>query len=125
MTGARSDTARRRQTRTAAAARGLWGLTCLLRPGDVVRAAGGGRDGTSMTFVRVLGARELVQAAATAAFPSPRTVRIGVAVDLLHALSMCGLAVVDSRRRLPALVNTATATGWAVLAHRVRPITTT
>lgn len=122
----RDGGARRRQTRAAAVARGLWGATCVLRAEDVARAAATtttcARPAT--TFARVLGARELVQGAATAALPTAGTVRVGVAVDVLHAVSMCGLAVVDGSRRRPALLNALTATGWALLAHRLRPAPT-
>jgi len=113
VSGPSREAVRRRQTRAVAAARGLWGLACLLRPGAVVRAAGGlPDDGTSTTFTRVLGARHLVQAAVTAAHPSAATVRIGVGVDGLHAVTMAGLTVIG-RRRLPSLLNALAATGWA------------
>ncbi len=115
---------RRQQTRALGAARGLWGLICLLRPDEVARVAGSRPDRHATMFTRVLGGRELLQAAATAATPTVNVVRVGIAVDLTHALTMAALARTDPIRRRPALLNALAATGWALLAHLLRPITT-
>jgi hypothetical protein len=63
---------------------------------------------------RILGARHVVQAAATAALPTPAAYRLGAGVDGLHALSMVALAAVDPPRRRIAVAEAVTAGAFAV-----------
>ena len=74
--------------------------------------------------VQVLGLRQLVQAAATAASPSPEVLALGVEVDLLHAASMVALAAVRRRYRRAALAEALAATALAcagtIAARRAR-----
>ena len=74
--------------------------------------------------VRVLGLRQLVQAAVTAPTPSPAVLALGVEVDLLHAASMVALAAVRPRYRRAALAEALAATALAcagtIAARRAR-----
>jgi hypothetical protein len=70
--------------------------------------------------VPVLGARLVAQHAAVLAAPTPRVVRVGSVVDLLHAASMVPL-VRSPRHRRAAVISGAVAAGYAVLAPAVAP----
>ncbi len=71
--------------------------------------------------VRVLGGRQLLQAAGTAFIGGPDIHRVGACVDGLHALSMLGLAVATRRLRRAGSCEFAIATSLAaaslVVAH--------
>lgn len=70
-------------------------------------------DGNGALVARVLGGRHLAQAVACASSPTAAVLALGTEVDVLHAASMVGLAVVNRSYRLPALVSAAVATGFA------------
>lgn len=80
-------------------------------------------DPRARLVVRILGARQLLQAAVLRiAAPSRLALRLGSVVDALHAASMLSLAAFDDRRRRAALGDAAVASslaaaGW-VQAHR-------
>lgn len=92
---------------------------------DTVRAAGAGVELARVAYGaalvrrphrmdRVLGARLLVQGAATAARGGDAGAHgVGAGVDALHALSMVGLAAVSRSWRRRALVSAAGAAGFA------------
>jgi hypothetical protein len=67
---------------------------------------GGPASARAQNVTRVLGVRHLVQAALTAGAP-PGTARLGIgaAVDLTHAASMVGLALLDRTVRRATLVD--------------------
>lgn len=92
------------------ALRALYGLVELAAP-DAVTAALLGRapDHRMRVVIRILGARHVAQAALTLAAPRAMH-RVGGVVDLLHAGSMVGLAVLDPRRRRAAALNAVIAT---------------
>jgi hypothetical protein len=72
----------------------------LLAPTHVLRAiAGDGINGSASRVVRVLGTRDLVQAAVTYVRPSRAVLVGGAVVDSLHAISMVALAVASPRNR--------------------------
>ncbi|HLH83423.1 MAG TPA: hypothetical protein VKV38_09170 [Trebonia sp.] len=102
-----------------------YGVALLGVPGLLLRLAGRSRDGRARDAARVLGARQLAQAALTAPRPSATTLALGAEVDLAHALSMLALAVTDRRcRRLgyaDAVVATAFAAAGVFAARRVHP----
>jgi hypothetical protein len=81
------------------AVRAGYGAALLLVPGRLIAAGTGQQAGPTVRGVaRVLGARHLAQAAATARFgPSTETLGIGAAVDVTHAASMVALALADRR----------------------------
>lgn len=74
----------------------------------------GGLDTTSRRAVRLLGARQVVQASVSAARPSREVLDLGVAVDGLHAASMVGLAVFVRRYRRAAAASAAIAAAFTV-----------
>ncbi len=75
-----------------------------------------------LTVVRVLGGRQLIQAAGTAFIGGPDIHQIGAFVDGLHALSMLGLAVASRRLRRAGYAELTIASSLAVAslvaAHR-------
>lgn len=58
-----------------------------------------GRTDAVAPFERILGARQIVQAALLLRAGSPEAHMLGAAVDLVHAVSMLPLLLVDRRRR--------------------------
>jgi len=102
--------------RAAAPAMGTaWGLALLGQPDALVeRVAGRRPDPTERWVCRVLGARQLVQAAAVARWPSTGG-RLGAAADGLHAASMVALAAWVPRYRRVALASGAAAVVLAVV----------
>ena len=58
---------------------------------------GGPLDPGAQQVVRVLGARQVLQAGLALAFPDEPVLGLGVGVDALHALSMVPLAVAAPR----------------------------
>jgi hypothetical protein len=82
-------------------ARAGYGGALLVVPGPVIRLVAGRPAGSrARTVARVLGARHLLQAAlTTAAAPGGPSLRIGAAVDLVHAASMAALALADRQVR--------------------------
>lgn len=82
---------------------------------------GGPLDPRARLVVRVLGARQLIQAVLSGAAPSRAVLALGVEIDTLHALSMAALAAGDRRWRRAAGVSAISATCFAlagVLAAR-------
>ena len=106
------------------AARAGWGAALLLAPGAVLALAPPEqrRSPAARAGLRVLGVRHLGQAAAVARWPRPRVRRLGAVVDVLHAASGVGLAVLAPRWRRNAAVDAAVTTVLAVAgARRVNP----
>jgi NAD(P)-dependent dehydrogenase (short-subunit alcohol dehydrogenase family) len=106
-----------------AGVRAGYGAVQLLRPAySAEQLLGGPLDPGTVAAVRVLGARQLAQAAVSAAAPSARLLALGAGADGAHALSMAVLALADHRRRRPAMVSglvaAAFAAGGAVAARR-------
>jgi hypothetical protein len=66
-----------------------------------------------LVVVRLLGARHLLQAAVTAAVPTPAVLRIGAGVDAAHATSMI-VAALDPRRRRPVIAEMLCASAFGV-----------
>jgi hypothetical protein len=91
------------------AARACYGGILLLAPGPVIRlCTRGPASPRAQSVTRVLGVRHLVQAALTARAPSGSArLGIGAAVDLTHAASMVGLALLDRTVRRATLVDAA------------------
>jgi len=89
-----------------AGARAGYGAVQLLRPAySAEQLLGGPLDPGAVAAIRVLGARQLAQAAVSVAAPSARLLALGAGADGAHALSMAVLALSDRRRRRPALVS--------------------
>ena len=96
------------------AARLALGVVALARPGLPVRVTGS-RDGAGVRrVVRVLGARYVVQSLGGRWVHRAWVPEADAAVDVVHALSMLGLARLAPPHRRLALVSAATATAFAV-----------
>jgi hypothetical protein len=101
--------------RATAVARVGWAGVLLLVPERVLRMGGGPPvPAGAVVVARVLGARELLQAALTAVAPTGSVAGLGAVVDALHASTSVGLAAVSPRWRPIALTDAAIAGGLAV-----------
>lgn len=104
--------------------RALLGAIYLTEPQWIPGLLGVAVDSRARLVVRILGARQLLQAALMAAMPSPPTWLLAGAVDALHAGSMLGLAALDARWRRAALTDAAAAIalagGGQLSVHRLR-----
>lgn len=97
-----------------AAVRGAWGALLICCPGPLLRAAAGHPGSAAdRAVLRVLGARHLLQAVATAARPSPAVLTAGSVVDLLHAASQVALACSGPRWRRAAALDALGAAAFA------------
>lgn len=92
------------------AVRAGYGLALLVAPGPLLRLAGGSDESAEVRVARVLGARQVAQALATAGHPGPVRLCAGALVDALHAASMFALAAVSAEHRRPALLDGSVAT---------------
>ncbi|HEY5456182.1 MAG TPA: hypothetical protein VIJ96_12005 [Acidothermaceae bacterium] len=103
--------------------RAAWGTVLVSQPRRALALRDTARlSGLAVFAARLLGARQLTQAAITALAPTPRVIRFGAAVDTLHACTGIGLAVLVPRWRRTALADAAVAAGFAVGGQlRVRP----
>ncbi len=100
--------------RTLIAIRAGWGAALLIAPGAVLGALPHQQiDGRARAFARILGARDLVQAATIAWRPTRGWLLGGAAVDAAHAMTMVALAWRLPDRRALALTNVATAGAFA------------
>lgn len=111
----------RRRIRATAVARAGWGCVLLLVP-DRVLGAGGRRPipAAAIAVARVLGARQLVQSAVTAAVPTGSVAGLGALVDALHAGTNVGLAALSPRWRRTALTDAVIAAGFAAFGWSCR-----
>jgi hypothetical protein len=98
-----------------AGVRAGYGAVQLLRPTySAEQLLGGPLDPGAVAAVRVLGARQLAQAAVSVAAPQARLLALGAGADGAHALSMAVLALADPRWRRPAMVSGLIAAAFAV-----------
>ena len=115
-----SDSRRRGLTRLLAGLGVATGAVLLARPEKVVDAVAPAFPRDRRWLVRVLGVRLLAQHGAVLAAPDPRLVRLGSAVDLVHAASM--VPFVASPRYGPAArVSGGLAAAYAAVALAVAP----
>lgn len=94
------------------AVRAGFGGICLAAP-EAVPGLGHPLDDRARWFLRILGARQLIQAGLIGAAPTAVRHGIGGAVDTVHAATMFALAKADRRRRHPALANAFVALAFA------------
>jgi hypothetical protein len=97
-----------------------WG-TALLTSGPAIWRSVDDRgpaegDRVALTF---LGARHVATGVSQLVFPS-RFQRLQIAIDVVHAVSMVGLAAVDPPRRRPALVSAGVALLGAAAGAAIR-----
>lgn len=91
-----------------------WGTLQLLFPQMVARCLGiRDADRPTVQVARVLGARQIIQALASSR-PTYPVLALGVEVDLLHAASMAGAALMFPSRRRAAITDAALACTFAV-----------
>lgn len=104
--------------RLMAVARCGWAVFLLSCPDRPVHALTGitptERD---RQILRVLGARQLAQAAVSLVHPSRRVLAAGSVVDALHAATCVGLAAVDGRWRRGGLVGALDATVFSLAGY--------
>ena len=96
-----------------------WGAVLLIAPHSVARTPAGPLDARNILVARILGVRQLVQAAATGSGSSYRLRVASIGVDIIHAASMLGLAAIDVRHRRPALADAVVASGFAAAGYAV------
>ena len=90
------------------------GAALLLAPdATLTMLAGASPDERARWFARVLGTRHLLQAILLWRVPTTPAVRLGAAVDAVHAAASLGL-LRDPRHRRLAQVNCLTACGFAI-----------
>jgi hypothetical protein len=84
------------------------GLLALTRPEDLLRLSSGDDSGGVRSVVRVLGARYVIQAAGGSALHRWWVPALDAGVDVVHALSMTGVALwAPKHRRLAVFSATA------------------
>lgn len=93
-----------------------WGTALLVAPEQAAEMVLGGAAAPPTPVLRVLGARSAVQQAVLLLHPSRGLGRLGAGVDVLHALSMVGAAVVWPSYRRAALTSGGVALGSAVVS---------
>ena len=94
-----------------------YGAALIAAPELVLRAAAHRPVERRVAAVaRVLGARNVGQALITGPAPGPTALRLGIAVDALHAASMLTLAAADRQLRGLALRSAGVAAGWGAAA---------
>lgn len=110
-----------RRTGAAAVIRAVWGGVLLGAPGAVLAVTIRSDPaflGPARVVLRVLGARQIGQAAVEARWPRPRVLALAAVVDGLHASSGLALAALDPKWRRPALLDAAVALGFALTTAR-------
>jgi hypothetical protein len=120
---ARDEHGRRTLTRLLAALGVAGGVALLAWPQAVVDAAAPAFPRDRLWLVRLLGARLIAQHGAVLATPDSRLVRLGSAVELLHAASMVPF-VASPRYGRAARVSGGLAATYATTALAVAPRTT-
>jgi hypothetical protein len=110
----------RRLTRLLAGLGAASGLLLLARPQRVVDALAPALPRDRLWLARALGARLLVQHGAVLVTPDRRLVRLGSAVDLLHAASMVPF-VASPRYGRAARISGGLAAAYAAFALAVAP----
>jgi hypothetical protein len=112
-------TTRARSFRQIELLRAAWGAALLVAPRQVMDNVHHVKvDTKSEVIARILGARQLTQAALSGLRPSPEVLAMGVWVDAVHALTALGLAVADHSRARAGLTDTAVAGLWAGAGYR-------
>lgn len=107
------------------AAQALWGGALMARPHAALRLLGQAPSEAAVLVVRVLGARQLLQAAVTLAAPARGVVAGAALVDLAHASTAVAYAASGPGRRRPGASSAAfavlTAVGGAAALRRHGP----
>jgi hypothetical protein len=95
--------------RVLAGATAAFGSLLVLQPRGTAKRFSGSGAVPDDVIVRVLGGRQVVQGVVQFTRPTPGLVLAGVAVDVLHLLSMVAAAVIWPTYRRPAVASAAIA----------------
>jgi hypothetical protein len=114
------DGRRRTATRLLAGVGAASGAALLARPQQVVDRLAPALPRERLWLARTLGARLLAQHGAVLVAPGPRLVRLGSAIDLLHAASMVPF-VASPRYGRAARISGGLAAAYAAVALAVAP----
>lgn len=107
------------QHRAIEIGRAVWGAGLLAAPSSMLGTIHGLQVDTKSTVIaRVLGARQLTQAGLSGIAPSPEILAMGVWVDVAHAATAFGLAVVDRSRARAGITDGVVALTWAGIGYR-------
>jgi hypothetical protein len=105
------------QAHLTAVVRAGWGCALLVVPGRILAAgASPPVPAAAVAAARVLGVRQLLQAAVMTAAPTGPVAALGAAVDAVHAGTDVALAAVSPRWRGIALLDAGIAAGLAASA---------
>jgi hypothetical protein len=115
-----ADRARRGLTRLLAGAGAATGVALLARPRQVVDAVAPAFPRERLWLVRLLGVRLVAQHGAVLAAPTAGLVRLGSAVDLVHAATMVPF-VASPRYGRAARLSGGLAAGYAAVALAIAP----
>jgi hypothetical protein len=85
----------------------------VVAPTTVAAALGGPTDDRTVSAMRLLGARHLIQASASALDTSPRFLVGGGLLDAAHSTSMVFLGAIDPTRRRLAWLDSVVESGWS------------
>lgn len=99
-------------------ARLAYGAYLLLSSSVALRLVSGGAVDGAPVVARILGARHVAQAFTLDRAESRRWLLFGTAIDLLHALSMIGAAVLSKEHRRAASLDAALALGMGACGLR-------
>ncbi|WP_344915434.1 SDR family oxidoreductase [Streptosporangium oxazolinicum] len=99
-------------------ARAAWGLALLMAPAQVLRVLGGRGNRGAKAVARLLGARQLGQAAWSGLRPSREVLAGGAVTDLVHAGTVLALGAANGRWRRVALSDAGIALAWSLAGLR-------
>jgi hypothetical protein len=100
------------------ALRAAWGAVLVAAPERALTIVGGREPArTQCGVVRVLGARQLLQAVSGIVRPTPRVVSSGAVADLLHGATCVAAVMVLPDWRRVAIVEGSVALGFAAAGH--------
>ncbi len=88
-----SDSQARRRRLVAANAHRGWGVLLILAPRTYLHGCRAPQPEAARRVVQTLGLRHIAEGAVLAAVPTRETLRLGAAVDTVHAITMLALAV--------------------------------
>ena len=104
--------------RGAAVARAVYGALLLVAAEDLTRKVTGTDSRVAAAVARMLGARHLLQALTLDRTRSRGLLAVGVAIDLLHGLSVLAVAALSSTYRRATVLNAMVAGGWVASSWR-------
>lgn len=107
-----------RRSRPIEILRAGWAVALLICPDRVLGTVQNlDVDTKSRAVARILGARHLVQAVSSGVKPSAEVLAMGVWVDVVHAFTALGLALVDRNRARAGVTDAAAAALWAATGN--------